>query len=52
MENIFLALGSLYFAFNIYDHLIALYIAHKLSEHDKYCEDCAEQELINGIRKK
>jgi hypothetical protein len=50
--KIFLTTGAIYYTLEIGRHIFTIYIAWQMNQHDKYCEDCEEQALINEIRNK
>jgi hypothetical protein len=52
IEFLFLFTGTIFFTLESGRHLFTIYMAREISRHEKFCEDCNEQQVINEIRKK
>jgi hypothetical protein len=50
MVRLFILLGVIYFALEIHLHIKGLLLIYEARKHDRVCEDCGQQELIDEIR--
>jgi len=51
MENVFYTFGVVAFGFYIFEHVYAIYTAYEIRQHDKYCEDCADELMAETFKR-
>jgi hypothetical protein len=51
MENVFYTFGVIPFGFYIFEHVYLLYTAYEIRQHDKYCEDCADDLMAETFKR-